>query len=191
MNVFPTVTGYVWPPTLAPVWNSQLQKTQTGRVVAATYQQYPLYKFTLQFAVLATSDYQNLLAFFNQQQGNVIPFLFDAGPGQDTVSAQAIGTGNGSTTQFQLLRSYGGFAEPVAASSGSPTAYVNGTAATATFNSPSNGYVTFATAPASGSALTWTGSYYFQCRFSKGTAEFEQFMSQLYKTKSINMETYW
>ncbi len=191
MNVFPSVTGYVWPPTLAPVWNSQLQKTQTGRVVAATYQQYPLYKFTLQFEVLTQALYQTLLAFFNQQQGNVIPFLFDAGPGQDSVTAQAIGSGNGTTTQFQLLRSYGGFAEPVAASSGSPTAYVNGTAATATFNSPSNGYVTFATAPASGSALTWTGTYYFQCRFSKGTAEFEQFMSQLYKTKSVSLETYW
>lgn len=191
MNVFPAVTGYVWAAALAPVWNAQLQKTQTGRVVAATYQQYPLYKITVQYNVLAQADYQTLLGFFNQQQGNVAPFLFDAGPGQDTVSAQGIGTGDGTTTQFQLLRSYGGFSEPVAASSGSPTAYVNGTVAAAAFNSPSNGYVTFTTAPPAGAVLTWSGGYYFQCRFAKGVAEFEQFMSQLYKTKSINLETYW
>ena len=191
MNVYPTVTGYVWAAALAPVWNSQVQKTQTGRLVTATYQQYPLYKITVQYNVLAQSDYQTLLAFFNQQQGNVVPFWFDAGPGQDTVSDQGIGTGDGTTTQFQLLRSYGGFSEPVAASSGSPTAYANGTAVAATFNSPTPGYVTFTTPPAAGAALTWSGGYYFQCRFAKGTAEFEQFMSQLYKTKSINLETYW
>lgn len=191
MNVFPAITGYVWAPTIAPVWNAQVQKTVTGRVVAATYQQYPLYKLGVQYAYLAQADYQTLLAFFNQQQGNVIPFLFDAGPGNDSVTAQAIGTGDGATTTFQLLRSYGGFAEPVAAAFGTTTAYVNGAAVTATFNSPSNGYVTYATAPASGTALTWTGNYYFQCRFSKGTAEFDQFMSQLYKTKSVSLETYW
>ncbi len=191
MNVFPAITGYVWAPTIAPVWNAQVQKTVTGRVVAATYQQYPLYKLGVQYAYLAQADYQTLLAFFNQQQGNVTPFLFDAGPGNDSVTAQAIGTGDGATTTFQLLRSYGGFAEPVAASFGTTDAYVNGSAVTATFNSPSNGYVTYATAPASGTSLTWTGAYYFQCRFSKGTAEFDQFMSQLYKTKSVSLETFW
>lgn len=191
MNVFPAITGYVWAPTIAPVWNAQVQKTVTGRVVAATYQQYPLYKLSVQYAYLAQADFQSILAFFNGQQGNVVPFLFDAGPGNDSVTAQAIGTGDGTTTTFRLLRSYGGFSEPIAASFGTTYAYVNGTSVTATFNSPSNGYVTFGTAPASGTTLTWTGNYYFQCRFSKGTAEFDQFMSQLYKTKSVSMETYW
>ena len=299
MNVFPTVTGYVWPPTLAPVWNAQVQKTQTGRIVAATYQQYPLYKFTVKFDVLAQSDYQTLLAFFNQQQGNVIPFWFDAGPGQDTVSAQAFGTGNGVTTAFTLLRSYGGFVEPVGSANGTPTIYVNGIeeyptpltspgtpslsqvaggtmaartnyvrttyssangetlgstqasiaisadnllhvaspsaqtgavswnvyasttsgaevrqsgqaigtawtepttglvdlnplpAANTTGWSISAALVTFNGPPANAAALTWTGAYYFQCRFAKGTVDFEQFMYQLYKTKSVSLETYW
>jgi uncharacterized protein (TIGR02217 family) len=191
MNVYPSLIGIGWPVRVAPVWNSQVQKTVTGRVVAATYQQYPLYKFGVQYNVLTASDFDTLLAFFNQQQGNVVPFWFDAGPGQDTVSAQAIGTGDGSTTTCTLLRSYGGFVEPVAASSGTPTAYIGGTAASATFNSPADGQVTFTSAPASGAAITWTGGYYFQCRFSKATAEIDQFMYQLYKTKTVSLETYW
>ncbi len=191
MNVYPSVPGYMWAPIIAPVWNSQLQKTVTGRVVAATYQQYPLYKFTVSYEMLSAATFNTLLAFFNQQQGNVTPFLFDAGPGNDSVTAQGIGTGDGATKTFQLLRSYGGFSEPIAAAFGTTHAYVNGTAQTATFNSPSNGYVTFTTAPGSGTAVTWTGGYYFQCRFSKGTEEFDQFMSQLYKTKSVSLETYW
>lgn len=191
MNVYPSITGYTWTPTIAPVWNAQVQKTVTGRVVAATYQSWPLYKFTLKYDVLSQSVLESLLAFFNQQQGNVIPFWLDAGPGFDSVTAQAIGTGDGTTTTFQLLRSYGGFSEPVAAAFGTTTAYVAGTAASATFNSPSDGYVTFATAPASGAAITWTGNYYFQCRFAKGTAEFDQFLYQIYRTKTVSLETYW
>ena len=191
MNVFPTLQGIGWPVTTSPVWNNQIQRTVTGRVVAATYQQYPLYKFKVQFNFLLAADFNTLLAFFNQQGGNLTPFLFDAGPGSDSVTAQAIGTGNGTTTAFQLLRSYGGFSEPVAASFGSPHAYVNGVSEPCTFNSPSNGYVTLTTAPASGTAVTWSGNYYFQCRFGKGSYDLEQFASQLYSTKSFDLETYW
>ncbi len=194
MNVYPSITGYVWTPTISPVWNSQVQKTVSGRVVAATYQQYPLYKFVVQYATLAQADFNTLLAFFNQQQGNVVPFWFDAGPGNDSVSNQVFATADGSTKTYQLTRSYGGFAEPIAAVNGSPSIYVNGVLQTAGTNYTLNaaaGTVTFTSAPTSGYALKWTGSYYFQCRFSKGTEDFEQFMYQLYKTKSVSMETYW
>lgn len=191
MNVFPSIPGYTWPPSIAPVWNGIIQKTGTGRVVAATYQQYPLYKLSVKFDVLHQADYETLIGFFNQQQGNVIPFWFDAGPGNDSVTTQAIGVGDGTTKTFQLLRSMGGNAEPIAASFGNRSAYVNGAGASGTFDSPSPGYLTLASAPASGATVTWTGNYYFQCRFSKGTAEFDQFMSQLYKTKTVSLETYW
>lgn len=190
MNVFPSLVGISWPVTVSPLWNAQVQRTLSGRVVAATYQQYPLYKFAVKFSYLPAADFNTLLAFFNAQQGNVVPFWFDAGTGQDAVTAQGIGTGNGTQTAFQLLRSYGGFSEPIAAAFGTTHAYVNGTAQTATFNSPSNGYVTFATAPASGTAVTWTGNYYFQVRFAKGSADIDQFMSQLYRTKTVDLETY-
>ncbi|MGC8520217.1 MAG: DUF2460 domain-containing protein [Steroidobacteraceae bacterium] len=57
--------------------------------------------------------------------------------------------------------------------------------------SPTSQSVVFTGPPANGATITWTGSYYFQCRFSKGTTEFQQFMYQLYKTKSVSLETYW
>ena len=191
MNVLPTIASLKWPPVITPVWNNQLQKTVTGRTVASTYQQYPLYTFKINYEYLSASDYNTLLGFFNQQGGSLTPFLFDAGAGNDSVTAQSIGTGDGSTKIFTLLRSYGGYAEPIAASFGTRHAYDNGTAVTATFDSPSNGQVTYATAPATGHALTWTGNYYFQVRFSKGSAEIEEFMYQLYSAQQIELETYW
>jgi uncharacterized protein (TIGR02217 family) len=190
VNVFPTLAGLGWPIKITPLWNNQLQKTVTGRVVAATYQQYPLYKFRLPLNFLTAADFDTLLAFFNAQSGNLTPFWFDAGLGNDAVANQAIGTGDGTTTEFTLLRSYGGFSEPVAASFGSPVLKVAGSAVSATFNSPSNGQVTAAAAPASGDAVTWTGNYYFQVRFAKGSAEIDEFMSQLYEAKQIDLETF-
>lgn len=190
MNVLPTIASLRWPPVITPVWNNQLQKTVTGRVVAATYQQYPLYQFKIQYEYLSQDDFDTLLGFFNQQGGNLTPFWFDAGPGNDSVTNQAIGTGDGSTTTFTLLRAKGGYTEPVAASFGSATAYVGGSAVSATFNSPSAGEVALAAAPASGAAVSWTGNYYHQVRFSKGQADVEEFMSQLYSMKQIELETY-
>lgn len=191
MNVYPTLKGIKFPVTFSPIWNNQLQKTVTGRVVATTYQQYPLWKFTLAYDYLSAADFATILGFFNGQGGNLTPFWFDAGPGSDSVTAQGIGTGDGATRTFSLLRSYGGYVEPVVASFGSPTAYDNGTAVSATFNSPANGQVTYAVAPASGHPLTWTGNYYFQCRFSKGSYDIDEFMAQLYEAKRVDLETYW
>lgn len=213
MNVLPSLIGIGWPVTVTPRWNNQLQKTVTGRVVAATYQQYPLYRFKVQYNYLSAADYNILLGFFNTQGGNLTPFWFDAGPGNDSVTAQVIGTGDGTTKTFQLLRSYGGYVEPVAASfagaglltadgswtadtsitvdATSPSAYVNGTAVAATFNSPTAGQVTLAAAPAAGAVVSWTGNYYFQVRFSQGSQDIDEFMAQLYSTKQIELETYW
>lgn len=190
MNVLPSLIGIGWPVVVTPLWNNLLQKTVTGRVVAATYQQYPLYRFKVQYNYLSAADYNTLLGFFNGQGGNLTPFWFDAGPGNDAVTAQAIGTGDGTTKTFTLMRSYGGYVEPVAASFGTVTAYDNGVAVAATFNSPSAGQVTYTTAPVAGHPLTWTGNYYFQCRFSQGSQDIDEFMSQLYSTQAIELETY-
>jgi len=51
----------------------------------------------------------------------------------------------------------------------------------------STGLVTFTTAPASGAALTWTGTYYFRCRFTKDQIEFDGFMQDLYELKKVEM----
>jgi hypothetical protein len=36
-----------------------------------------------------------------------------------------------------------------------------------------------------GSALTWTGSYYYRCRFLQDTLEFNEFMNSLWEAKKV------
>ncbi len=49
----------------------------------------------------------------------------------------------------------------------------------------STGIVTYAAAPTSGAAMTWTGNYYFRCRFMQDLAEFNQFMQSLWEMKKL------
>jgi len=83
-------------------------------------------------------------------------------------------TGDGSSTQFQLARSIGGLGWDVIQNlNGSPSIYVNGSLKTPVtdYSVSSTGVVTFTSAPASGATLTWSGDFYFLCRFTEDTLD--------------------
>ena len=72
---------------------------------------------------------------------------------------------------------------------GQPSITAGGTYIDPSAYSISNGAVTFTTPPASGAALQWTGYFGFLCRFDDDSAEFEQFMSQLWRAKSVKFRS--
>lgn len=47
------------------------------------------------------------------------------------------------------------------------------------------GLVTFASAPLAGAALTWTGSFYYRCRFLQDSMDFDNFMQNLWQAKKV------
>src|SRR5215207_7054155 len=91
-------------------------------------QPYPVWTWTLTYSLLRDKwdtrgaggpgagydELRTLAGFFLQQQGAFQPFLFDD-PTDNAVADQVIGTGNSGATVFQLVRSMGGFAEPIVA----------------------------------------------------------------------------
>lgn len=191
MNVFPTFQGITWNITKTPNFNTTTHRSASGYEVRNALMQFPLWKFSLAFELLAdssslTSDLKKLVGFFNQCQGSFAAFLY-IDPADNTVTAQNFGTGNGATVSFQLQRTYGGFTEPVQNLNAAPSIYVNGVLQTLTTNYSisSTGLVTFVTAPPAAAALTWTGTYYYRVRFVNDTAEFNQFMYNLYELKKL------
>jgi uncharacterized protein (TIGR02217 family) len=54
---------------------------------------------------------------------------------------------------------------------------------------PNTGIVTFAAPPPSGQAITADFTYYFRVRFADDTAEFENFMLQLWRLKQIKLQS--
>lgn len=176
--------------TITPVWSSRVQTAASGRDQVAELWSYPLYKFTLTYEVLDSDQLALLTGFFNACRGRSRAFLF-TDPEQNTVTNGQFGTGTGSVSHFQLLRSISGFAEPVLAPLSVTAVRLGGlTLATSSYSvDPLTGVVTFTSPPAAGAVLTADFTYAFRCRFLADQAEFAQFAYQLYALRRIEFQS--
>jgi uncharacterized protein (TIGR02217 family) len=202
--IFPSLPGLAWSVTKAPRFATRIQRAVSGRELRILDQPYPIWTWTLAYSLLRDKwdargpgglgagydALRTIAGFFLQQQGAFQPFLFDD-PTDGTVTGQAIGTGNSSTSVFQLVRSMGGCAEPMAAPNTVSAVYFNGV-----LQSPAGyavdtntGLVTFTAPPPAGQSITADFTYRFRVRFADDTAEFENFMYQLWQLKQIKLQS--
>jgi uncharacterized protein (TIGR02217 family) len=196
--VFPTLPGLAWSVTKTPTFQTRIQRAASGRELRALDYPYPLWQFALVFDFLRdnpTAGYdelRSLMGFFMLCQGAFGTFLFQD-PSDFQVTGQQIGTGNASTSVFQLQRAMGttlpngGFFEPITAPNAVGAIYLNGiTQNPASYSVDSNtGLVTFNTAPGGGLIITADFTYYFRCRFIEDRYDFENFMYRLWQLKKL------
>jgi uncharacterized protein (TIGR02217 family) len=187
-SVYPTLEGLTWGVLKTPRFNTIIQASVSGKELRASTMAYPVYTFKLKYEFLKLADLKVLMGFFNLRRGAWDNFLF-SDPNDNNVIAQNIGTGNGSTTKFQLTRTYGSFTEPVMNVNGTANIYVNGVLKTlgGDYTIDSLGMITFASAPIAAASITWTGTYYFRCRFVNDESEFENFMYNLWSHGGLEL----
>lgn len=129
--VYPVLPGLSWPVKRTPVWNTRVQTSASGREWRLSMMNTPRYRYVLPYEFLrneaAFAEYQTLFGFFNARRGSYDTFLFDD-LGDNTVSEQPFATANGTTAQFPLVRTFGGFTEPIGASKGPVDLFINGVA---------------------------------------------------------------
>lgn len=185
-----TLKGLVYPVKRSPIWNTDKQVAVSGKVTAQQLWTYPRYKIEQGYSFLRSdsvnAEWQTLQGFYNQVGGGALPFQF-TDPDDGSISAQAIGVGDGATTDFQLVRALGGFVEPVFL----PTAqqvFLEGVL-TATYTMQPGGMVRFDAAPGNGVAITWTGTYNWLCRFDDDSLDFSKFMYQFWELSKISFTT--
>lgn len=192
--IFPTLPGLSWSVTKQPRFATRIQRAVSGRELRALDQPNPIWTWTLTYSVLRDGagydELRTLMGFFLDQQGAFGVFLF-ADPGDDRVSGQVLGTGDGSTAAFQLVRAMGGFAEPITAPNAVADVYLNGVVQNPAGYSvdAGNGIVTFAEPPPAGEAVSADFTYYFRVRFADDTAEFENFMFRLWSLRQVKLQS--
>jgi len=190
--------------TKAPRFATRVQRAVSGRELRVLDQPYPIWTWTLTYSLLRDKwdtrgpgalgagydELRTIAGFFLQQQGAFQPFLFDD-PTDNTITAQPIGTGNSSTRIFQLVRSMGGCAEPMIGPNTVSGIFFNGV-----LQNPAGyavgadtGLVNFTTPPPTGQSITADFTYRFRVRFADDTAEFENFMYQLWQLKQIKLQS--
>lgn len=123
-------------------------------------------RYNAGYGVKSRADMQAVLAFFEERRGRLHGFLwrdgldYSSNGGVPTPTDQVIGTGDGSTKSFQLIKRYGAsfdpyqrvIAKPV---SGSVRVAVAGVERASGWSLDGDtGMVVFASAPANGAAVT-------------------------------------
>ncbi|HVC50977.1 MAG TPA: DUF2460 domain-containing protein [Stellaceae bacterium] len=202
--IFPALPGLGWSVTKAPRFATRIQRAISGRELRVLDQPYPIWTWTLTYRLLRDKwdtrgaggpgagydELRTIAGFFLQQQGAFEAFLFDD-PSDDAVTGQIIGTGDASTSVFQLVRSMSGFSEPITAPNALTGIYFNGVQ-----QSPAGyavdaltGLVTFTTPPPAAAIITADFTYWFRVRFADDTAEFENFMYQLWQLKQVKLQS--
>lgn len=189
----PRLPGMKMDLTRAPRFKTHIQSAVSGRETRAAFMAFPLWDLTMAFEFLQAgnrgSDLNQLMALHGQVKGSWDSFLLSV-PDDNAVTDHLIATGNGSARSFQLMRSITapGFVltEPVMNVNSITSVKVNGAAVTG-YTVSATGVLTLPVTPASGAPITWTGSYYFRCRFAQDTVDFSRFMADLYELKTLKM----
>lgn len=170
--VFPAIDppnwSWTWPIKKTPVWSTIIQTPFSGRnELRIPAYQFPRWQFELDLSYAKgspqdpTSAIGKILAFYFQMQGPAKAWLYDD-VFDDTATLSRFGTGDGATHSFPVSNACG-LIQNFLTGGSAPTFQVAGTPTTPA--SLANGIVTFTTAPADGAALTWSGKYYYRCRF--------------------------
>lgn len=202
--VFPTLTGQGWNVTRTPLWQTRKPVSIAGKETAIADWSYPRHRWELVFDVLrqgsvSGTDYtemQQLFGFFNARQGGFDSFLYQDAD-DNAVTGEILGTGDGSTTTFQLVRSFGGFIEPVLAPNFAETfnVYLDGALQpgasytkyawdAASPNSP--GTIVFGVAPTAGQQVKADFSFYWPVRFDVDECAFDKFAAGFYEVKKLS-----
>ena len=200
-QVFPTLTGQGWDIVRTPIWDTITQQSVSGKEVRIGNFTFPRWQWDFVYEGLrqgvvnnATyTEFAQLAGFYNARQGSFDSFLY-TDQDDNAVVAQGIGTGDGTTTQFQLIRTFGAFVEPVLAPNSVTAVKVNGVTKTlgtdytiGAWGSANPGLITFTVAPGNTLPITADFSYYWPCRFVDDSIPFNKFVSNIYAAKKISI----
>jgi uncharacterized protein (TIGR02217 family) len=217
--LFPKVRGLGWTVTKNPTFSTEIQSSLAGREVRVQNFQNPIWEFTLAYEYLLNdprsrdeneqTPLETLVGFFLARGGQFDDFLMNESDLtqrlEDSVySGQPIGTGDGITKNFQLVRNVGGFLEACQnPANQSATVYVSGRTPALQVQGVdytiSLGLVSFTSAPAVGAAITADFTFLHRVRFDAGTTrgnsasgtregiEFSNFYFNLYECKEVQL----
>jgi len=191
--VFPSLPGITYPVRRTSRWTGSAHDALSGKRTRTSFYSFPVYLYELPFNFLRTAaaftEWQQLSGFINQLFGGSGLFLYNDVNDNSSGTNQSFGTGDAVTPTFQLVRSLGGFIEPVFfPDQPIPTVRVNGVA-TAAYTVSATGSIVFNSAPAGGATLDWTGTFKWPCRFDSETTDFDNFMSSLFELKALKFST--
>jgi uncharacterized protein (TIGR02217 family) len=196
----------------SPVFFNQSQKTVSGASIDVALASTPLHNFEFVYGFLRDqgllgaptftgSEFKAVMGFFLSTGGSLGRFRF-TNPDDNTVLAQPIGTGDGVTDVFTIVRTYGDpsvavYTEPVGWTHTTGTLNVyyngglraNGTDYVIDNSFPGSSRLSCMTTPNLASPITIDMTYDYYCKFTDDTMTHEKFISQLWTIGSVKIQS--
>jgi len=197
---------YGFPIKIRPTFKTTIGVVSSGREVRWGNQTQGLWEIELLFEVLRDqtqnqtvysenaniTNYMQLCQFFLMNYGQLGVFLFDAF-WDNSRTAQPIGTGDGVTTEFTAIRTWGvsgGYLnEYVGAINNITEVTLDGNmTGTDTYTFSGNTLI-FNTPPANDVAIAMTFSFYYLCSFITDAQDFEEFYKNIWQVGSLKFRS--
>jgi hypothetical protein len=204
-QTFPSLSVQAWSSFKEPFWHTRMQRGPNVREKRVQDQPVPLWQWEVKYDILRDTwdqrgvpsglgngydELRTLAGFYLQQQGSLIPFLY-IDPTDNTITSQALGTGDGVTTKFTIGRNMFNYFEPMYYVTNVANVYLNNVLqpAVGTWDLTSpyepGAFINFGTPPGEGVIVSIDFSYAWLVRFSDNSLGFENFMVQLWQNNSV------
>jgi uncharacterized protein (TIGR02217 family) len=196
-STFPVLAGLKFDSKKTPIWKTGIQESASGIEQRATRWSYPRWKFSLTFEFLrddSNAEFQTLVSFFNSMKG-MYDYFYYSDPSENSETAQGLGTGNGTQTDFPLVKSLGSFVEPVFHAPTVTAVYKDGVVQATgwTLVASSGGYgndtIRFSSAPANGVVITADFTFVYVCRFDADEVEFNYMMKTFWECQQLDFKS--
>lgn len=197
--VFPAFSGLTWDVVRRRISSTLVVAAANLKETRIAQAEDPVYEWELTYELLRDdpsagaylidgyTEMEYLMGFLDARQGSFDSFLF-LDPNDNAAFDQATipATGDGANKLFQLARQRGGngYSQQIQNAKGAPSIYVAGVLQTSGYTIGDTGLVTFTAAPANGSAVTWTGQFYFRVRLSDDQQDFNNFVNGMWATNT-------
>lgn len=208
ISIFPTLpVGF--PLKLSLVMDTTVGTTKSLREMRVAQQTYPLWDIELVFEELldqtqnstpyspfaGQTEYEQLVQQWLMSYGQTGVFAFEA-PWDNSRTDQAIGVGDGVSTDFTVFRTWatGAIATsaPVGVINTVTNVKLNGSTVSSSAYYTTRSVLTFFTAPPAGAVITMTFSFYYLCRFVADEQDFEEFAKNRWTVPSLKFRAvYW
>ena len=195
---FPVWPGIAWKILKTPVMSTRVLGAASGKEYRAQNWSYPRWKFSIPIGFMRQystyTEQQTLIGFILSAAGQFANWLYQD-PFDNTATNQSVGTGNGTILAFPLVRTIGGFTEPILACTVLTAVYLNGVLQSGgsysliQTGSYYNDTINFSTPPGAGVLVTATFTFNFVCRFSADENEFQNDLLNIWSMKSIDFES--
>lgn len=154
---FPNIRRFSWNSSKQQKWNTEVQRSASGRVRTMTSQLYPYWTITASLPAITDAEANELHGFVALLKGSYEPFLW-LDPEDNKVEGMPLVAINGL---YQCLMPFGGYAEPVEYIE-DLVVYINGVEVNSNEYTVDMGTITFNIQPSANDKVTADYKYYWK-----------------------------